>query len=508
MDKVDRFGIAKLLDPENAQFSGQQRVNAEIFTAMEILGRKLERSESERDRLARRLALIESAATVDEKTGKLYLPVVMDKSAPSGAAGQTASKWPVAASMMSGSIALFALGLVLFREPMMPLTPDQIAALDSLRTPARFAMTTPENGAWKRPDSVAQLPDSAELSQQEKNAERPTLTSVPVVDLVAAEPAKEAAEPAPAVQVAEKKPAPEKLAKRETLSPTEAKAKPERLAAAEDVAQEFLPDASLPEKLSQLENRAYHGIPEAQHDMATVYASGKLVAQSYPRAIYWFTKAADGGIANAHYNLGVIHQQGLSVKPDMKKAINWYEKAAELGHPEAMYNLGIAYAEGVGIAANLDKAVSYFKRAANAGVGQAAFNLGVLYESNLLGTPDKGKALEWYQIAAHEGHGDARTAVSRLSGPADQALTLANINEIEPAAGGNETTHSAQNNLLAKVQQELVRLGLLSGKADGIMTPQTEDAIRAHQKKLGLREDGQPSQELLDKMVFLSPAAR
>lgn len=521
MDKIDRFGIAKLLDPSNVQFSGQQRVNAEIFTAMEILGRKLERSESERDRLARRLALIESAATVDERTGKLYLPIVMDKPAPARNAGQQGSRGLIAASLMSSSIALFALGLVLFREPMMPLTQDQIAALDTLRTPARFALTTSENSAWKPADTVAQLPDAAELSQQEQTAEKPKLAAVQATDVTPAETVKtviETAQPetksAPVTQVAEKKPAPEKVTKRETLTSAEVKAKPEESSSLEEVTQEFLPDTSLLEKLSQLENRAARGIPEAQHDMATIYASGKLVAQNYPRSIYWFTKAAYGGVANAHYNLGVIYQQGLGVKPDMKKALSWYEKAAELGHPEAMYNLGIAYAEGIGITANIQKAVSYFKRAANAGVGQAAFNLGILYESNLLGPPDAHEALEWHQIATNNGHTDARAAVRRLNGTADQTLTLANIDTIEPASGDSGkddadriTTTEFKNGLLAKVQRELVREGLLSGKADGIMTPQTEDAIRAHQKKLGLREDGQPSQELLDKMVSLSSSS-
>jgi TPR repeat protein len=194
-----------------------------------------------------------------------------------------------------------------------------------------------------------------------------------------------------------------------------------------------LPDSALPENLKQLENRAYQGIPEAQHDLAALYASGKLAARDYPRAIYWFGQAADGGVANAHYNLGVIYQQGLGVKPDMKKAVAWYEKAAELGHPEAMYNLGIAYIQGVGVKTNIERGVSYFKRAANAGVMQAAYNLGVLYESNFIGAIDTGKALEWYKLAAAKGHAEAHAAVSRLESATDQASTLENT--VEPAAG-------------------------------------------------------------------------
>src|ERR1700722_4419669 len=116
MTVVNKFGAARLLDPTNATLDGQARVNAEIFTAVEILGRKLERVEAERDRLARRLALIESAATVDEKTGKLYLPVVMSEDA-APVKEYVTPKWMIPVSLMSSAIALFSLGMVMFHEP-------------------------------------------------------------------------------------------------------------------------------------------------------------------------------------------------------------------------------------------------------------------------------------------------------------------------------------------------------------------------------------------------------
>ena len=102
MSTVNQLGTARLLDPSNKALDGQARVNAEILTAVEILGRKLERVEDERDRLARRLALIESAATVDEKTGKLYLPVVMDQNGMPHKEYAT-PKWMVAASLMTAA---------------------------------------------------------------------------------------------------------------------------------------------------------------------------------------------------------------------------------------------------------------------------------------------------------------------------------------------------------------------------------------------------------------------
>lgn len=520
MGTVNKFGVAKLLDPTHRDLDGQARVNAEIFTAMEILGRKLERVEDERDRLARRLALIESAATVDEKTGKLYLPVVMDTVLPMRAVDHATPKWIASASLMSSAIALFALGLVLFREAPPALTKEQLAILDSMKGP-QFAMLAPESKGWKHleteepQESVNPAPAVAEQSL-------PLVAESPKPEIAAAEPpappvetpvvAAVPVEPIPLVKPAETKvaaeepkptPAPELKAveKKEDPAPVTA------VAAAET--SRIPPDPALPEKLAQLEKRAYQGVPEAQHDMATLYASGKMVPQNYKRSIYWFTQAADNGVANAHYNLGVIYHQGLGVKADMQRALGWYEKAAELGHPEAMYNLGIAYIEGIGTKTDIAKGVSYFKRAANAGVAQAAYNLGVLYESNFIGAIDKDKAIEWYQMAVNEGHTEAHTAIDRLRGAIatnDQALTLAEM--AEPAAGDEEIgegdsspADEGRNNLLAQIQQELIRQGLLPDEATGVMTPQTEDAIRAYQKKLSLTADGQPSRELLDKIL-------
>lgn len=533
MGTVNKFGKARLLDPANEALTGQARVNAEIFTAVEILGRKLERSEAERDRLARRLALIESSATVDEKTGRLYLPMVMET--PARGVEYAAPKWMVAASLMSCVIALFALGLVLFREPSGPvLTAEQVAILNALKG-THLAVASPERGRWQYPDRLEpeevepaageKLPDESELARLEKAAEVPqtvveTPAPAPAVETPPVRTAAVAPEHAiiPGEDTTIDKPIIVK--KEETVAPPPPQVVVKKKTPAvvmKENEDDVTPDANLPEKLADLEKRALQGIPEAQHDLATLYASGKVVARNYPRAIHWFTQAAEGGVANAYYNLGVIHHQGLGVSASMPKAIDFYEKAAELGHPEAMYNLGIAFIEGVGTKPDVERGVAYFKRAAKAGVAQAAYNLGVLYESNFIGPIDADKALEWYQAAADQGHGDAKVAVNRLKGTAagDQALTLADM--VEPAAGEGEeygegdaspaserprpVTQGSTQDLLADIQQLMIEQGVLpAGQADGLMSPQTQDAIRLYQKKLGLAEDGLPSRELFDKI--------
>ncbi len=174
-------------------------------------------------------------------------------------------------------------------------------------------------------------------------------------------------------------------------------------------------DETLPPALMAMQERAFEGVPEAQHDLAAIYAEGRRVPKSYARARAWFAWAAATGLANAHYNLGVMDQQGLGGAVNMPAALGHYTKAADLGHPEAMYNLGLYYTDKRNNGYNAARGVAFFKRAANAGMTQAAYNLGVIYEGDMLGKPDIQSALEWYGVAAGDGNTDAARAVKRLS---------------------------------------------------------------------------------------------
>ncbi|MEZ0226643.1 MAG: peptidoglycan-binding protein [Alphaproteobacteria bacterium] len=556
---VNKFGTARLYDTAPAAVTPQEHVNLEMMKAIEMIGRRLERTENERDRLAERLALIESSATVDEKTGKLYLPVVIDPSTPVPAA--TVPLWTVGVSVMSSVLALFALGLSLYREPETPsLTPRQLAALNALAEPLQFV--SHETRSWKKVDeseginpedaAVTQSPavttlqpapetvktaeiqthlweetfgptppPVAESSPGWRVAEKPKAEIVPAEVEITPQETAAAPQPAPPVVETPEKPEP-KVAEAQPLvitpeppaqkieeapAPKLAAEKPEAKGSSVKIG----PDPALPPKLAELEKRAFSGAPEAQHDLAIIYAAGKAVTQDYKRAAYWFYKAADGGVANADYNLGVMFQQGMGVRKDVNKALGWYEKAAQLGHPEAMYNLGIAYVEGVGTARNIDRGVSYFKKAANAGVAQAAYNLGVLYESNFVGPINLAKATEWYQVAAEQGHATAKDAVSRLHQQIADAATTGDkaakvAATVEPASGAKEEevgegdSSPANEELVIKLQSALIAHGDISGKASGVLDEKTVDAIRSWQKKLGFVETGLPSEMLVDKI--------
>ncbi len=569
----------------------QQRVNETMFNAIELLGRRLEKTETERDRLASRLAEIEAAARVDDETGQMYLPVVIERPEDrAGASGMMFPKWAVMSSMMSSALAILAIVMVMTR-PSPQLSNEELRAqLAELGLP-QFAQLSPESSAWRvvgddktnmeprvtytEPVGEAPVttetwdragveptyddaPEIADFDADEVTPEKPfeetfdkMMTEMGEIQPAAGEPEtplqeapvetakvepKAAPKPAPksapkaqpktqpkpqvkATPKAAPKPAPQKIVEKQPAQTASATPRGIGRAGAPGIPAAIQYDDNLPEKIQFLQKRAYDGLAEAQHDLATLYASGTAVRQDFDRASYWFYKAAENGVPNAHYNLGVMYHQGLGVAKDLSQAVSWYENAAELGHPEAMYNLGIAYLEGVGTNADTMRGVSFFRRAARAGVSQAAYNLGILYESNYAqdaGSDGMAEATERYRQAAELGHMEAAKSLARL-GREDilENMDIAyDLTDIEPAAGdaGDRVTGvaagagqpvMADRGVVSRIQQLLVDYSLLPpGQTDGVMNPQTEDAIRAFQGEHGIAVDGVASRELLDFMLY------
>ena len=359
------------------------------------------------------------------------------------------------------------------------------------------------------PDAVA-----AALNQIEPGNALPD--SIIMADVAAAETTDEAATDAPVQEQAQEQPQPA------TPQAPEANVEPLNVA---DPKAAIKPDASLPAVVKDIENKAFEGVPEAQHDIAAIYTAGHGgVKQNYERAALWFEQAAANGVANAAYNLGVLNHQGLGVTADLETAIKWYTRAAALGHPEAQYNLGIAYIEGIGVPYNPQKASGYFESAAKNNITEAAYNLGLIYENGLLGEAEPDKALVWYKTAADKGSPEAREALEQLA--KSLGVSVKDVNslaesmkekeasaaQIQPAAGGANTSASVappqpQKIVTAQVQEYLMRMGLYPGPADGVTGPLTQDAIRSYQSLHNLSADGLASQNLLSHMLANADAA-
>jgi localization factor PodJL len=245
------------------------------------------------------------------------------------------------------------------------------------------------------------------------------------------------------------------------------------------------------------------------------------------------------------------------VRKDLPAAIGWYGAAAALGHPEAQYNLGIAHIEGIGTQYDPKAAATFFESAANGGVMEAAYNLGLIHENGLLGAINADRALYWYKKAADRGSPEAQSAMDQLvkslgisktqaqeyiaraasaiapaapppASPAPAAAPPARRSQLEveslrpedkvsvsevasylpqmtendlaaPAAAAAQTVNRPVKDraIIAQIQEQLVRMGLYPGPADGVTGPQTEDAIRAYQVANNLPGDGRATEALL-----------
>lgn len=302
------------------------------------------------------------------------------------------------------------------------------------------------------------------------------------------------------------------------------------------------PDTALPPMVKKIEDKAFQGVPEAQHDLAAIYTAGHAgVPVDYKRAAAWFMESAAAGIANARYNLGVLYHQGLGVDKNVDKAIGWYRAAAKLGHPEAQYNLGIASIEGIGMPYDARAAATYFEQAAKGGINEADYNLGLIHENGLLGDVALNEAVYWYKLAA-DNTPEARMALTRVmkvlnltDSDVDRIVREYNaIYKILPPQKAQKTgalapakakqpdatelakvipplSHEDSQSLLAsvrrdqtmiaEVQEQLIRLHLFPGPADGIGGPQTEDAIRLYQKQNNIPMTGKPTEGLLTRLM-------
>ncbi len=259
------------------------------------------------------------------------------------------------------------------------------------------------------------------------------------------------------------------------------------------------PDPALSDVAKKIEQQAFEGVPEAQHDMGAYYIAGRgKVKQNLERAVFWFQEASNNGVANAKYNLGVLYHQGVGVPSDLGKAISLYKEAAELGHPEAQYNLGIANIEGIGVPYNPGNAAQYFEGAARNGVVEAAYNLGLIYENGLLGEAQPDVALTWYKNAADAGSPEAKSAMRQLAsslGVGVEDITRI-IENVKRSHTSFSNAHDRQT-LISNTQSELMRRGLYPGPVDGMLGPMTRTAIENFQRSANLSADGEPSIELL-----------
>ena len=90
-----------------------------------------------------------------------------------------------------------------------------------------------------------------------------------------------------------------------------------------------------------MQRLAERGDPVAQFEMGARYATGEEVAQDYPQALSWFSKAAEQGNVAAQATLGAYYWAGRGVPQDLSKAYYWAILARAGGDEGSKYRVAL-----------------------------------------------------------------------------------------------------------------------------------------------------------------------
>ena len=289
--------------------------------------------------------------------------------------------------------------------------------------------------------------------------------------------------------------------------------------------------------IADLRARAESNEILAMEELARRLLQGVGVTKDPQAGAGWLLRAAQAGSNQAAFNVGVMYERGFVVERDSSKAIEWYRKAVAADLPMAKHNLALLLRDGKGAARNGKEAVELLRSASRQGMVGSMFTLGDIYERGDAAPKDQAAALAWFTIASEldrqmnkgeetplsktsaqraqtlqrlltpveleraqqVGQDEFRQIVEALQPPKPASLPQAaglapsapQIADVEPPGWPQ-----GQAEQVKAIQQQLFDLKLLRDAPDGAIGPMTRTAIRAFQKKAGLRETGEPSKEL------------
>jgi TPR repeat protein len=209
------------------------------------------------------------------------------------------------------------------------------------------------------------------------------------------------------------------------------------------------------------------GFADAEGDKA--YYEGK----NFKRAFAEYKKAAEGGNAHGQFMLANMYLAGEAVKKDRKKYMYWMNESGKKGYAPANYLLGMAY-----LYANPSDSVEYFKKAVKKEHGSSMHMLGVMYAKGVGVEKSSKEALRWFRLAKAQG------VPIR-----DQWLSQSGIEQ--------SFTKRQAVSYVKEIQKRLIKKGYNPGTADGIYGKKTRIAIKAFQKKMGMRQDGLATDKVL-----------
>lgn len=107
---------------------------------------------------------------------------------------------------------------------------------------------------------------------------------------------------------------------------------------------------------------------------------------------------AESGIAEAQYSLGFLYQSGWGVAQDLPKAVNWYSLAAEQDETRAQFNLGVLLLTGEApIEQDVETAMVWLNRSAEGGNTRAKEFLVDVYNHGKYGIRKSPEKAEYWK---------------------------------------------------------------------------------------------------------------
>jgi len=284
--------------------------------------------------------------------------------------------------------------------------------------------------------------------------------------------------------------------------------------------------------IDDLRTLAHGGDLRAMEELARRLVSGIGVPPDPQSGAGWLLRAAEAGSPAAAFNVGVMYERGFVVERSSTKAVEWYRKAADGNIAVAKHNLALMLRDGKGAPRDGQKAIELLRSAALQGMATSMFLLGDIYERGDAAAKDASLALAWFAVTVEFERQVNRAPTSPLAKSAQQRvdtlhriLTPTDLERAEktgqaefqqilaalapsgaartaglaaPAPDDDETIGwpKSPSERVRAVQQVLIDLRSLSGKADGIAGPATRAAIVAFEKSVGLPETGEVSREV------------
>lgn len=271
-------------------------------------------------------------------------------------------------------------------------------------------------------------------------------------------------------------------------------------------AAEARPSYPLPEEKigsQALRQAAANGEPRAAFEVGQRYAEGRGVAQNWVAALEWFRRAAEADFAPAQYRLASGLEKGVAGSRDIAEAKRWYQAAAEHGNVRAMHNLGVLYANERDIAT----ALPWFQKAGDLGLKDSQFNLGIIHALGSGVKQDLAVSYKWFSLAAAQGDQEAakkrddiaqyldKTALASAKLAVDtwKARPIERAANDETSAWSETATARSADPIaerIARVQSLLKAQGAYAGPVDGQASADTKAAVKAFQRKAGLKPTG------------------